>query len=154
MSSSVSLSCSYNAIQAFSLASSIAMSAAHRSSCLSWGSVQGVSWGLFLSKLVIFIFRYSPTLHIRDFHVRSCRTPPFYWELTVSVCIMTMSFLFFHLLFFSSCILLAYLLIFPLYPCVHPYVLHHPSPYVWRALHLEGHLYLEDHICLEGSSLV
>jgi hypothetical protein len=78
------------------------------SSCLSWGIVQGVSWGLFLSKLVIFLFRYFPTLHIRDFHVRYCRTPPFYWEVTVSVCIMTMSFLFFHLLFFSSCILLAY----------------------------------------------
>jgi hypothetical protein len=44
---------------------------------LSWGSVQGVSWGLFLSKLVIFVFQYSPTLHIRDFHVRYYRTPSF-----------------------------------------------------------------------------
>ena len=53
-----------------------------------------------------------------------------------------------------------FLHIFPLYPCVPPYVLHHPSPYVWRALYFEGHLYLEVHIylegyiCLEGSSLV
>ena len=47
-----------------------------------------------------------------------------------------------------------FLHIFPLYPCVHPYVLHHPSPYVWRALYLEVHIYLEVYICLEGSSLV
>ena len=60
------------------------------SSCLSWGNVQGVSWGSFLSIFVIFIFWYSPTLHLRDFHVRYYRTPPSYWERTVSVCIMTL----------------------------------------------------------------
>jgi hypothetical protein len=47
------------------------------SSCLSWGSVQGVSWGSFLSILVIFIFRSSLTLHIHDFHVRYYRTLPY-----------------------------------------------------------------------------
>jgi hypothetical protein len=59
------------------------------SSCLSWGSVQGVPWGSFFSILVIFIFRYSHTLHIRAFHVRYS-TQSFYWECTVSVCIMTL----------------------------------------------------------------
>ena len=60
------------------------------SSCLFWGSVQGVSWGSFFSILLIFIFRYSHTLHIRAFHVRYYRTPSFYWERTVSVCNMTL----------------------------------------------------------------
>jgi hypothetical protein len=60
------------------------------SSCVSRGSVQGVSWGSFFSILLIFIFRHSPTLHIRAFHVRYYRTPSFYWERTVSVCIMTL----------------------------------------------------------------
>jgi hypothetical protein len=125
------------------------------SSCLSWGSVQGVSWGSFLSILVIFIFRYSPTLHIRDFHIRYYRTPPFYWERKVSVthhdsvfCVCTLCFSTSFFLFIPH----AYFLrIFPLYPCVHPYVLHHPSPSVWRSLYLEGHIYLEGHLYLEGS---
>ena len=60
-------------------------------SCLSWGIVQGVSWESFLSLLVLFIFWYSPTLHIRDFHVRYYRTHRlFYSERTVSVCIVTL----------------------------------------------------------------
>jgi hypothetical protein len=32
-----------------------------------------------------------------------------------------------------------------------PYVLHHPLPSVWRALYLEGPIYLAEHIYLEGS---
>ena len=38
---------------------------------------QGVSWGSYFSILAIFIFWDSYTLHIRDFHARYYRTPPF-----------------------------------------------------------------------------
>jgi hypothetical protein len=57
---------------------------------------------------------------------------------------------FFHLLFLF--IPPAYF--FPLYPCMHPYVLHPPSPSVWRAPYLEGALYVWRNIfCLEGCLL-
>ena len=72
-------------IRCFRIHSSCTFAITQRSSCLSWGSVQGVSWESFLSLLVLFIFWYSPTLHISDFHVRYYRTPPFYSERTVSV---------------------------------------------------------------------
>ena len=59
--------------------------------------------------------------------------------------------MFFHLLFLF--IPQAYFLrIFPLYPCMHPYVLHHPSPSVWRAPYLEGPIYLAEHILSGGLS--
>jgi len=59
-------------------------------------------------------------------------------------------FVFFHLLFLF--IPHAYFLrIFPLYPCLHPSVLHPPLPSVWRTLYLESPIYLEEHIYLEGS---
>ena len=104
------------------------------SSCLSWGSVQGVSWGSFFSILAIFNILIF-ILHIRDFPSILSHTA-FYWERTVSVCIMTLYSVFLF------------------------------TPSVWRALYLAGHLYLEGHIyleghlylktyiCLEGSSLV
>jgi hypothetical protein len=39
-------------------------------------------------------------IFIPDFHVRYSRTPPFYWERTVSVCIVTLSFVFVLCVFF------------------------------------------------------
>jgi len=66
------------------------------------------------------------------------------------LCILCLYSVFFHLLFLF--IPHAYFLrIFSLYLCMHPYVLHHPTPSVWRDLYLEGHIYLEEHIYLEGS---
>jgi hypothetical protein len=122
---------------------------------LSWGRVQGVSWGLFLSKLVIFVFQYSPTLHIRDFHVRYYRTPFFYSERTVSVCIMTLysvfvlsvfsTSFFFLFLLHTSCVFFLCIQVCTLM-C---YIL--PSPSARRALSLVVHIYLEGPIYLEGS---
>ena len=129
----------------------------HCFSHLLLGGAYRESLGDHFSLLVLFVFQYSPTLHIRDFHVRYYRTPPFYWECTVSVRIMTLYSVVVPCVFPPSFLFIphAYFLrIFPLYPCVHPDVLHHPSPYVWRVLYLEVHIYLESYICLEGSSLV
>ena len=64
-----------------------------------------------LSISVFYILLFS---HSCDFHVRYYRTPPFYWERTVSVCIMTLYSVFVlcvfppPLSFYSSRILLAY----------------------------------------------
>jgi hypothetical protein len=52
----------------------------------------------------------------------------FYSERKVSVCIVTLYSVFVLCFFYT--------------------------PYVWRALYLEVHIYLEAYICLEGSSLV
>jgi len=60
-------------------------------------------------------------------------------------CVFT---LFFHLLFLF--IPPAYF--FPLYPCMHPYVLHHPSPSLWRTPYLEGPICLAEHILSGGLS--
>ncbi len=57
--------------------------------------------------------------------------------------------MFFHLLFLF--IPPAYFF-FPLYPCMHPYVLHHPSPSVWRAPYLDGPICLAEHILSGGMS--
>ena len=64
------------------------------------------------------------------------------------ICILCLYSVFFHLLFLF--IPPAYF--FPLYPCMHPYVLHHPSPSVWRAPYLEGPICLAEHILSGGLS--
>ena len=64
------------------------------------------------------------------------------------LCILCFYSVFFHLLFLF--IPPAYF--FPLYPCMHPYVLHHPSPSVWRAPYLEGPICLAEHILSGGLS--
>ena len=93
---------------------------------------------------MFFIFCYPPTLHIRDFHVRYYRTPPFYWERTVSVCIMTLYSVFVlcvfppPLSFYSSRILLAYFPSVSMYaPSMFYIIPRHPFGwlYIWRALY-------------------
>jgi hypothetical protein len=64
------------------------------------------------------------------------------------LCILCLYSVFFHLLFLF--IPPAYF--FPLSPCIHPYVLHHPSPSVWRAPYLEGPIHLTEHILSGGLS--
>ena len=114
------------------------------SSCLSWGSVQGVSWGSFLSLLVIFMFWYSLTLHISDFHVRYSRTPPFYWERTVSVCSWLCLLCLSSVFFFFTPIRLEGSIFGGPYISGGPYIFGGPS------LYLEGHIYLEGYIYLAG----
>ena len=64
------------------------------------------------------------------------------------LCVLCFYSVFFHLLLLF--IPPAYF--FPLYPCMHPYVLHHPSPSVWRAPYLEGPICLAEHILSGGLS--
>ena len=103
------------------------------------GERTGVSWG---SSLSLYFFCYSPTLHIRDFHVHRLFIGNVQCLCASCLCILCLYSVFFHLPFFF--IPPAYF--FPLYPCIHPYVLHHPSPSVWRAPYLEGPIYLAEHI--------
>ena len=74
-------------IRCFSIHSLCTFVITHLSSCLSWGRVQGVSWESFLSLLVLFKFWHCPTLHIRDFHVRYYRTPPFFIRSVQCLCV-------------------------------------------------------------------
>jgi len=113
-------------------------------------------WCFLVHTLSISIFCYSPTLHLCDFHVWYSRTPPFYWERTVSVCIMSLYSVFLlcvfppPLSFYSSCILF-FLCIHACTPMCyilprHPFAgLHIGGPYmfggtyfVWRAISSEG----------------
>ena len=97
------------------------------------GERTGSLLGIIFSMLLIFIFRYSHTLHIRVFHAILSHTV--FLLGAYSVCVQ-------HAFVFSVCTL-----------CF-------STPCVWRALYLEGHIYLAGHIsldayiCLEGSSLV
>ncbi len=109
------------------------------SSCLSWGSVQGVSWGSFLSLLVIFMFLYSVTLHLPDFHVRYSRTPPFLLG-AYSVCVLvTLSSVFVLCVFFTPIRLEGSIF-------GGPYI--YGGPYIFG--YFKGHIYMEGHIYLEG----
>jgi len=75
-----------------------------------------------ISLLLIFTFWYSLPLHIPDFHVRYSRTPPFYWECTVSVCIVTLSSVFVLCVFFSP----------------HTF----GGLYIWRAIYIWRSIYI------------
>ena len=106
----------------------------------------------------LYIFCYSLPLHIRDFHVRYSRTPPFYWERTVSVCIMTLYSVFVlcvfspPLSFYSSCILLAYFSSVSMHAplcATSSLVIRLEGP-----IYLAEHVYLEGSICSEGSQFV
>jgi len=70
----------------------------------------------------------------------------------VSVCIIYLYSVFVLCFFFTSpsffFLLLYFLRIFPMSPFMHLSVLHHPSPSVWRALYLEGHIYLKGPVYL------
>ena len=126
------------------------------SSCLSWGAYREslgdhfslYKWFLYFDILPPFIFMISMfdiiahRLFIGSIHVTSTcigpNSPRLIPKLSLSlcascICILCLYSVFFHLLFLF--IPHAYFLrIFPLYPCMHPDVIHYPSPSVWRAL--------------------
>jgi hypothetical protein len=103
------------------------------SSCLSWGSVQGVPGIIFL--------------YIRDFYI-SIFSHPSYSCFPCSI------------LSHSVFLLGAYIVCVHHDSVFCVCTLCFSTPCVWRALYLEGHIYfaghiyLEAYICLEGSSLV
>jgi hypothetical protein len=83
------------------------------------------------------------SLSISDFYIGSVQC------LCASyICILCLYSVFFFTSSSFFFLLLYFLRIFPMSPCIHLSVLHHPSPSVWRALYLEGHIYLKGPVYL------
>ncbi len=128
------------------------------SSCLPWGSVQGVSWGSFLSLLVIFIFWYSLTLHIPDFHIRYSRTTTFLSG-AYSVCVLvTLSSVFVLCVFSFTPIRLEGSIFGGPYISGGPYIFGGPSLYleghiIWRAISIWGLSWHFDTSCVKNGAI-